>query len=188
MSNVGRTFWIQEKSVSGARDTSPLPDSPPQEKESRRKFVSRGVRVLAIVVVGVGGVWAANEAAKDINNNVLSGSVYDKESESEPIPYPYMRIDANARFRSSPLLPFSRDGNLLMSAELGDATSIIIPTPGGVYVAEDRNGLWYGMRREEVEAIVDTNNACEVDRDGIVWVNEQKAQPFDNPEDMDESR
>lgn len=97
-----------------------------------------------------------------------------------------VEIDDGATLRSGPYVPAIHDGaqNTIHKVELVDDerynvdATINVTTPSGVHVEHDNNSTWYGLSAEDLTKAFkskDDINSIKNDNDGIIWVNEQRA-------------
>lgn len=86
-------------------------------------------------------------------------------------------LQDEARLRESPIVSDGEQGtNLVQEINLNDGSSIEISTPEGVYIQNDEaNGSWYGIRVQNLPP--ELASEAQADKDGVVWVNTQTADP-----------
>jgi len=86
-------------------------------------------------------------------------------------------LQNEARLRGQAVVADEESGtNLIQEVHLPDGSSITIDTPEGVYIANDEsNGSWYGIRVQDLPP--ELAQTAKMDKDGVVWVNTQKADP-----------
>ncbi len=90
-------------------------------------------------------------------------------------------LEDEAKLRTGPYVPSDTDtNNLLGQVQLEkDQPGIYVPTEGGPRMVANDNGTWYGMTVDELVAALGPEEASkyEPDKDGIVWVVDDKAEP-----------
>lgn len=137
----------------------------------RNPNTHRAAAALGIVAsIAVGTYGCASLSSESQRGSTYEGPVDSRISA--------INLDNGATIRSEPKMDSTQDfTNRLDTLELGDGKSIRVPTPNGVYVEDDNNGTWYGIPAAELTDVANVNISN--DRDGIVWINEQKATPDD---------
>ena len=138
---------------------------------SDKKFGRAGLIIAAALAVG--GFLTYNHIE---GQNAKAGDHYTM---SERVEAKSVVIASEAIVRSMPRVTDAEVdfSNKLGSYKFGDAKEVAIETPSGVYIHEDANGQWYGIDRDDLKASAVENKSVnlDADRDGIVWINEQKA-------------
>lgn len=150
-----------------------LPSSP-EARSTRYKRMGIPLGALALVataMIGLGKVGVLKG-----NPQEPRGSYNDTATTK---PYTSIALDKGARLRTTPeVIEESGDGTHNRLAELEDAATAI-PTPEGIKSYESHSdGEWYGVNVDDIEEIApDLADELEKDKDGVAWVNEQKATP-----------
>ena len=133
-------------------------------RDNRRKHLYPLLAGAAIVGAAAYGLHAQSSEVRagnvhegELNPNISSIQIYD-----------------GARVRSdAQILDQEIGSNRLATVDLGDGRYVTLPTPEGVYVEHDENGTWYGIQAEDMSDVVTVD--LDDDKDGVVWVNEQRA-------------
>lgn len=124
----------------------------------RSDYVKNRIKTAAIPLIAVGAISTLSGCGEGGSNN--------PERFGEPSDYSSVTLEDGATVRSDPAVINTRDGrssNILTTLEGTTEAS------GPVYTFRNEDGKWYGVPQQEVG--VDNDN------DGIVWVNEQRAEP-----------
>ena len=135
----------------------------------------------ALIVTALLGVTAgAIGVSHHLNQEFRAGP--DTPSGELVESYTKMKIGSGAIVRSSPYVPSAEIGtNQLGSYDFGNANEVAIDTPSGVQVFSNEDGKWYGFDVDDLKAAPINGDKkkqpieYDVDKDGRVWVNEQKA-------------
>lgn len=167
-----------------------VPTTPRHETKEPLKLTERGKVAVATVLIGATAL--AGCGALKTGSHPESGSQNILERTWPPVEHDedvtHMAILEGANVRSDP-----NTTGRYQAPNILDKTSeeIIIDTPEGVYITSDDNGNWYGvdidtLNEESIEALDNEVRRLQVDQDGIIWVNHQRAiieRPLD-PEDI----
>ena len=104
-----------------------------------------------------------------------------------------LQLQDGARIRTAPTVPNhnSPENDTFLStisrADLEEyfSDNTIDILVDGIYTKQNNNGEWYGFNAEYIEeALPNANVPTHLDRDGIIWVNEQSATfTIEQPED-----
>lgn len=149
-----------------------LPQS--ETARERRRFAKNalilgGVATIAtgLLVHQSGEAQAGHTYEGNINPDIASIEIYE-----------------GANIRSDPNVGNQEMSNRLDTINLGDMVAgAIVTTPDGAYVTRDENGAWFGVRAEDIPAVLKVEN-LDKDKDGIVWINAQRASAIiDTPEE-----
>ncbi len=137
----------------------------------------------AIVITALLGVTAgAFGVVRHFDNEFRAGP--DTPSGELVESYTKMKIGSGAIVRSSPYVPPAEirpTTNQLGSYDFGNASEIAIDTPSGVQVFSNEDGKWYGFDVDDLKAAPINGDKkkqpveYDTDKDGRVWINEQKA-------------
>lgn len=142
-----------------------------EARDRRKKRVRRPLATLALIGF-VTPVIVTN--LLNISNEARVGGDMSNETPNPDIGS--VQIFDGATVRSDPYKGDGFDSNRLDDVDSGTDEATTIFTPKGVRISVDNNGTWYGIPAEDLTAALPTVNATD-DRDGIVWVNEQRAKP-----------
>lgn len=142
------------------------------KQKSKKDLGRAALTVLATAFVAAKGGTAAYEMVKDDSDQFEN----DKVSVSE------ISIEDGARFRSEPAVPSKDEApNILTTTNFGDlagsdATLSFAPGEDVYKVETVNNGTFYGVSTEDLSLAL-PNKADELskDKDGIIWVSEQRA-------------
>lgn len=147
------------------------------EEQDGSKITGKAVLIVAALIAGV-GIYANVQ----MNHNALAGSSSPKGELVESAKK--VTLGSGAILRSDPYVP-DPDldiSNRLGSYDFGDAKQATVDTPEGVYVVDNSNGRWVGIKRDNIkDASIDSSSVkLDTDRDGVIWVNEQRASVTDS--------
>lgn len=146
------------------------------EASGTKKIAGKAIVITALLVAGVGGAIGMN---MKLSHDALAGQ--SKPSGELVETTTKMKIGSGAILRSSPNVPDPDISlsNKLGSLDFGDTENTVIDTPHGVYIHDDVNGRWYGIDRDDLKesSIKNSSAKLDTDRDGVIWVNEQRADP-----------
>ena len=145
------------------------------EVTGKKKIAGKAI-VVAILLAGVGGALGMN---MKMSHDALAGQ--SSPSGELVQTTTKVKIGSGAILRSDPHVPdIDIDlSNKLGSLDFGDTDNTVIDTPHGVYTYDNVDGRWYGINRDDLKesSIKNSSAKLDTDRDGVIWVNEQKADP-----------
>ncbi|HMS92814.1 MAG TPA: hypothetical protein PKD28_00360 [Candidatus Saccharibacteria bacterium] len=150
----------QSETAPSRRFTLPQSENARERRRNVRNLVILG-GVATAAIFGLNHLSNEDRAGGDASNETLNPDIVS------------IQVDNGATIRSD---PHKRDGdtsNRLDQIDLGDGRYVTVPTEEGVRIAHDENGTWYGLSANDLTDIV--NIDISDDRDGIVWINEQRA-------------
>lgn len=159
-----RTSNPNEDWYAAARRVIQEPASEPevpqrQPRLTRRQALGAGLVLATTLTAGVVGLH--NEAG---GNNSPERGELDQTIHS-------IILDPGANLRND---PFIADEPNSVAEPI--SKTITIETPHGVRVENNtNNGTWYGIEKEDL-AVAIPNAANANDKDGIIWVNEQRVE------------
>ncbi len=152
------------------RITTPTPQEEDQARPdtqlrlTRRGKLAAGALLAASIGAGLIGI-------NNLSNEAQAGTVYEGEINPD---ITSVQVYDGANVRSNPNIGSQEISNRLDTIDIGDGRYVTVQTPDGAYVVNDRNGSWYGIRAEDIATVLDVDH-LDNDKDGIVWINHQRA-------------
>ena len=138
------------------------------EQPKRLELTPRGRNVL--IGLGAAAIVAGGIGLNHQSNEVNAGNVSDAELNPG---ITSITLEDEANLRSDPHAQNKDFSNRLDQVDLGDSKHVVIPTEDGAYVTQNENGTWYGIKADDLTGVLDVN--VENDKDGIVWINDDRA-------------
>ena len=153
------------------------------EDERRNEYLKKhwskiGKKVLAgIVILGVAtagfaayeSVVATSDNQNKTNPDEAFGTIDSQISSIE--------LEAGAKLRQDPTIPWVNDENQNDMLTLEKDTKIEVD---GAHIKNgNANGVWFGISEDDLAASGLDISRFKSDKDGVVWVNTQKADAFD---------
>ena len=142
------------------------------EPPKRFELTSRGRAVAGLGSAALAAAIAFGSVASlgNQSNEVQSGNISQAEFNTT---ISSVTLEDGANLRSDPFVQDKDMSNRLDQLDLGDTKDIVITTEDGVQISEDEDGTWYGIKADNLTELLDVD--VENDKDGIVWVNEDRA-------------
>ena len=155
-----------------------------QKDAERQENIKKAIKVMGTVAVGAGIVLSAHKGVETVRNSEDSNPFENNRVVAETI-----TLEEGAIIRENPVVKTGRnDGNSneLTRTDFGDlgaaGETLTIEPDANVYRVDSRtDGDFIGVHVEDLaEALPeDKASALEKDKDGIVWINEQRASVED---------
>lgn len=151
-----------------------------QKDAERQENIKKAIKVMGTVAVGAGIVLSAHKGVETVRNSEDSNPFENNRVVAETV-----TLEEGAIIRTGPAVKNGRnDGNSneLMQLDFGDLSAsgetLTFEPNADVYRVESHaDGYFIGVHVEDLaEALPeDKASALEKDKDGKVWINEQRA-------------